>query len=233
MFKTIEAYLDGTLSYMEGCSVFLSITNNKNFALRLMREENEVNEQTLRYELTKYLQSQPNYWDSVVAGVPYWKFIAPSSEPHQPEQPKSFLNITQPYTPGTFVEDQEHDQSVHHSILKERNALMRERGHFHGQLHNAKTVEERYEIACKLMSLQRSIDSLNLDLENLKGGAIPVRFLQKTLSADQYKRIENVKRYINRYKQRLNEATTQAEQQKLRAKLLKFENELKNYGEEI
>lgn len=230
MLKKIEAYLNGTLSYMDGCSVFLSISNNRQFALRLMSNETEVNIQTLKYELTKYLQSQPNYWQSVVAGVPYSEFINPIETHSEQKQPTN--NLTQPYTSTSYSQQQE-DDGIHNKVLEQRNALMRERGHFHGQLHIAKTKEERFEIASKLMSLQSSIDSLNLDLQNLKGGAIPVRFLQKTLSADEYKRIENIKRYISRERKKLSEAKTPSEADKIRARLFKFEEELKKYGKEI
>lgn len=205
LINQVNQYLKGNSSYTAGCSLFFSLTTNKQFALRLMRSDSEVNQATLRYQLEKISEAYS---------------VDPSleQEPSPPTPPKTIFQVENTTAEPIGVELKMRD---------EWKALYRRRGHLHGRLHEAQTEQSRHEIAREIVSVQKQIDSLNLELENLKGGAIPLRFLEKTISAEAYKKIQNLKAYIRRDKFSLTGDVTTSERKKLLENIAKYEQKIK------
>lgn len=114
-------------------------------------------------------------------------------------------------------------------LKSELKSYYRERGHYHGALHAAKDDDERYSVAKQLMKVQSNIDKVYGDLEKIEKGTIPKNQILKELSAEQYKRITNLKTYVARYKRMLateQDAGAKAAHQK---KLNDYQSELNTY----
>lgn len=116
-----------------------------------------------------------------------------------------------------------------HLLIKAREAqkkLYKKRGHLHGRLHQVDTDPERYKIAKQIIELQDEVEKINDTIESLVEGSVPEEFLFKHVSAEVYKRIEAIKRYIRRYRKKLESSTTAAEQKKFSDFVNKYELEL-------
>lgn len=210
----IKEYLEKGGSYEYGCSLFLIITHNKAYAARLMATDNEQNRKLLHVELSTYIKSQPGYWE---------EFVNETNEAAMHPEPEVVQSIQ-----SVFKESKPIDTDIKNRIRNERNALMRERGHLHGRLHEAETNEQRHELAIQIMEvLQPRIDILNQELRNVDSGQIPERFLKQNLTAEQYKQIENLKKYIRRTKSEITKTTDPNRVILLEAKLTEFEEKLK------
>lgn len=216
MIEAIESFLKGEQPYQVGCSLFLSITTNKHFALRLMATQSESHEKMLHAELTQYVQSQPGYWE---------RFVSEEVEEVEPQKQKV-------ETSYSFQEKKSVSTgSVKESIETTRKEYYRERGHLHGRLHEAHTDEERYELAKQIMTLRTKIDAINRQLKEINAGDIPVDYLREKLTGEQYKEIQNLKKYIRRTTNELAKETSKSIRAKLEQKLAEYNKKLSKYAQ--
>lgn len=214
LIDSINQYLKGNSSYTEGCSLFYSLTTNKQFAIRLMRNDSKLNRDTLIYELQKIIDEiQIKHSIETVEDVLTKVKIDNISQLNDPS-----VSITQ-------------KNDIEFKMREQWKYLYRHRGHLHGRLHEAITNELRHDIAIQIMSTQKQIDTLNLELSNLENGEIPIRFLENKISSTDYRAIQNLKAYIRRDKYRLSQEITVSERKKLLSNISKYEKKIKEYAE--
>lgn len=114
-------------------------------------------------------------------------------------------------------------------IKSELKRYFKERGHYHGLLHAAEDDDSRYDAAKKIMRLQSKIDAAYLDIDRIEAGNIPQNQIMKELTAEDYKRIQNLKTYIARYKRKLSSATDPGSISSFNKKLEDYQKELNTY----
>lgn len=149
------------------------------------------------------------------------------------ENPKPIIqkDITSNVYSGNISDNNVSGSNEHTGIrLKvesERISKYRLRSHLHGKLHNCTTDEERFEIAKQLIELQPELDKLNQELDALNNGVIPVEYVTKNSSAEDYVRIKNLKMYIARYERKISTATNIQQKQNWQSKIEEFKTELR------
>jgi len=183
----VESYINGELSYHAGFAIFLQLCTNPNLIRTLAQGESDRNTETLRYELGKLLPSLPE----------------------ESKSPKKYISETF-HVPS--VEQRETLHAPINSLKKvfsdEQKTLYRERGHYHGMLHNANSDAERLELMLKLNDIQRKIDVSNGHVDKLEKGIVETAVLKKQVSAEDILRIRNLKIYIARDKKKLKALPT-------------------------
>lgn len=216
----ILSYIEKGGSYEYGCSLFLSVTNNKVLAARLMMSNSLSNQETLKYELTKYLHSQPNYWESYISGDFDTELI--------PEDSSNGRGLNTDFGFHDFITppDEPQNNDIRTRILEARKELYRDRGHLHGRLHQAETDEQRYEIQKMMVTVQGKINQFNTDLDKIAIGETPEKYLQATTTVDDYKTRANYQKYIRRYTQKLTETTDTNQIRKYQSKIDEYNKKL-------
>ena len=223
--------------YYYGISLLMKVCRNKTLVNFLNRSETDNNKKKLIYELDKYLTTI-NY------------------EPKEEEQKESTYPLqTETCIVGTGVQNSTpYEQKInreklddinikcHNSdipyvtdnllliisnIKVERNKLYAERASYHGELHGAKTNEDRYNLAKLIIPIQKKIDTFNLKIsEILKSGKLPINDIVSNLTTKEYKRVNNLKIYINRYKNKQKKSNNLIEKESFEKKITDFKNEL-------
>lgn len=227
LINKAKSYLNGDLSYTEGISVFIQLTRNKQLIKFLTGPYSVAREQKLKYELSKFtkhnekstkitVQSRSSEPDPIIENQHKPVQKTPTKTEHNPVR----SNPNHHYPGDSF------SVSVVGRIEAERKEKYRERGHQHGRLHEAISDESRKGIALQILDVQSEIDQLNRELKEAKQGNIPPRFAKKSLSAEQYIKIRNLKQYIARYKKQIEQAETVQRRKQLEELLRKNEDEL-------
>lgn len=185
------------------------------YAARLMGNDTLANRDLLKYELTKFLHSQPNYWQDFAAGV----F---DSELSDGAENIGFRLTTDFFIQAPASQSVNKDDSIRTRILEDRKVLYRDRGHLHGRLHQAETNAQRYEIQKLMVAVQGKINKFNADLAKIDNGETPEKYLQATTTVESYKSRENYQKYIRRYKQKIASATDSVQIKKYQAKIEEY-----------
>jgi hypothetical protein len=222
LIHSIFAFLEKGGPYEYGCSLFFSIASNRLLAGRLMASDSEPNRETLNYELTKYLHSQPNYWERYVSGE------FDSSSPADPEpahiedknpvfQFKDWISSPQTNPPKTDIRSK---------VFFAWKDLYRDRGHLHGRLHQAGTDQDRLEIQKQMIIIQKQIQGFSSDLILIDQGEIPSKYLQSTTTVENFKNRETINRNIRRNLQKLNSTTDPELIKKYQEKIEEYKKQL-------
>jgi hypothetical protein len=219
LIEKLNSYLNGALSYYEACSIFGIVSKNKRISQNLMRDDSKKNREKLEYEIKKILKNSPQ---AVRIDTEVLKYI---SEPLIQEKP-TIKQETKSISFSLIAENK--SSGIKNSILERRKELYRERGHFHGRMHEAETNEARYELAKSIMDIQPKIDSLNRDLKEIENGQLPSKYLKTEATAGEFRTVRNVKMYIARAKKKLLTETNPSEIEKLKSLLESYNQKLKN-----
>lgn len=218
---SIYAFLEKGGPYEYGCSLFFSITSNRFLASRLMVSDSDPNRETLKYELTKYLHSQPNYWERYVSG----EF---DLDPDIPEVSPGFglntdfvlMDWVQPLEPASPESD------IRSKVVLARKDLYRDRGHLHGRLHQAGTDQDRLAIQKQMMIVQKKINGFNSDLNLIDQGEIPTKYVQATTTVENFKNRENINRNIRRNQQKIKSTSDPVLIKKYQDKIEQYKKQL-------
>lgn len=225
LIKGIE---NGDIDYYDGVSIFLRYSENRILTRNLMSRKNKANEDKLIYELKKLQQNEKSNTAKLSAtqsniGANAQNFIKPTSEKLNEATLDRNFPVNNPRFTDTNVSV---SLGLTQSLEQTRKLYYRERGHYHGMLHNAKTDEERFELASKIIATQDKIDKSNSELNQLKEGEIPTAYLKENKSAEDYMKVRNYKMYIARYEKQLLEASTVAAKTKLETKISEYKTKL-------
>jgi hypothetical protein len=222
-------YLNGELSYTVGVSVFLQLSTNPNLNRYFLLPHSPEREDKLKYELQK-ITKQYEEQESIQGNTSNDEHTSAEICAFPPEQTVQIFKNTDRYT----IDDSSNtDSSVRSGLIsqleQEQKNCYRKRGHLHGQLHAAKTDQERYELALDIINLQKRIDKLNQDRNSVNNGSIPGEYMRKDRTASEFQRIRNLKHYISRIQKQLSECSSINQKNKLEAKLSAYQKELNSF----
>lgn len=204
---------NGEFDYDFGLAVFSNYCANRSLLATLQRKRNKWNEEKLQYELKKLSE----HIKEPVSVVKVETVVKPNVSTQKPPEKHPFR------VPAQI--DQLPD-GITEKLQERRRLLYRKRGHIHGQLHNAKTDTERYELAKTIMSIRKEIDDIHDEMERVKNGEMPSADTNKELSAADYVKIRNLRMYIARTQKKLDNVKTVADKEKYTALLAKHQTEL-------
>jgi hypothetical protein len=223
-------YINGTLPYNEGVSIFIQLSKNLILSRHFLQGYSAQREEKLKYELKKLTkqneQSTKKTTESLRRRTDEPDSITPYlSKPTQENTPAdvSSRTISDRFTD---LSDSEIDNGLIPRLNQKRKELYRLRGHLHGQLHSAVSDEQRFTLADKIMQTQRDIDVLNNDIKFSTAGSIPSKYLKKDKTASEFVRIKNLRTYISRFEKKLEECESIAQKEKLEVILKKHKDEL-------
>lgn len=226
--KEVIKYLNGELPYEMGVLLFKSIGKNKSLARHFSLPFSKEREQKLKYELQKYTKQYeaPSKLQSFTQNDDIKS--STGNEPADATLITKTPNATVPHSDRyTYLPSSNDVSGLDSKLQQQRKELYRMRGHYHGQLHKARTDEERHQLAIKIMDAQDQINKVNRDLRAIEAGNIPSKYLKQDKTADEFVRIKNLKMYISRFEKRLETCTTVAEKEKINSILTKHKEELK------
>jgi len=223
--EKIKQWINGDLTYKEAVSIFLELSTNKHLSRILFASENKYNREKLTSELKKILssyeqkqnalQSRPSVIDSVS------KNISTSSQENINQ------NVLDSVRTSNYPRSNDHT-SIFNSIVEKRKEAYRKRGHYHGQLHNAKSDQERFALAKEIYLIQKDLIEINESYHQALNGNIPISHT-KQINADVEKvlKIQNLKIYVNRYNNLISKTKDQKKIENYKKTLKKHSDEIK------
>lgn len=229
LHQKANKFLNGELSYNVGVSVFLQLSRNENLKRLFLLPHSPERELQLRkqlHEITK--QYEANHQGHTPRSSNDDKA---SERLRIADEPQEFHNI-QKDNPlpdrYSYLPNGSDVPGLDSKLQKQRKELYRQRGHYHAQLHTARTDDERHQLAIKVMDAQDQINKLNRDIKLIEAGSIPSKYLKKDKTADEFVRIKNLKMYISRFEKKIESCTSLLEKTKAEAILIKHKAELKS-----
>lgn len=227
-----NSFLNGELSYSVGVSIFLQCSTNKALQRFFLLPESPQRFEKLKYELQKITKQYEESTQTTVSnrerkdepGAVNENSSSSSKRPANQDLQERISSDRYSYN-----SDNCSSSGISALIEQEQKNSYRKRGYLHGQLHNAKTNEERYELALEIITIQKRIDKLNQDRNSVLAGTIPGEYMRKDKTASDYLRIRNLKLYISRTNKQLESCESISQKQKLEKKLIEFQTELNSY----
>lgn len=238
----INNFLSAKTNYMYGVSLLSAYHPNKRLMAHLARLESQSNWEKLIYELEKILK-QNNYVEenenventennqSISAEFSARSQSSTESEVYNApleNRAKKELHVV-PFA----VSNNNHpggSSRLLDKVLKKRVLLYRERGHFHGRLHESLNDNNRREIATKIINLQDDIDAINNDLRAIESGNVPRELVLKMMNANDYKSYRNYQTYVSKYSAHLKrDDLTDKQRTDYEAKLQEYSRKINNF----
>lgn len=228
LLQKASKFLNGELSYNVGVSVFLQLSRNTNLKRLFLLPHSEEREVQLRKQLHEITKQHENKHQEPITHSSHddqaSERLRIANEPQELHNIKENHSRTDRYS---YHPSGTHVSGLDSKLQQQRKELYRMRGHYHGQLHKARTDEERHQLAIKIMDTQDQINKVNRDLRAIEAGNVPSKYLKQDKTADEFVRIKNLKMYISRFEKRLETCTTVAEKEKINSILTKHKEELK------
>lgn len=239
----IREWLTQKTPYSYGVELLSQIHNNRRLIFSLMKKESAQNLEKVAYELDKWLYNNHKKEYNEIQ-EPQEHASEQSSQNESKGVKSQSINTSDfkspekreakklPFIPGT---DRDRNLANNRGVLiakvKEKQIkLYRERGHFHGRLHEAPDDNHRKELAFSIMDIQKDIDAVNKDLKLIEQGKTPKELVLKMMTGEEYKQYRNVQNYVVRYSNLLKkDSLTADEQKRYSAKLEEYDQQLKNF----
>lgn len=223
--EKIKQFINGDLSYKEAVSIFLELSPNKHLCRVLFSSENKYNREKLKTEIkliitnyeksTNALQSRPSKPNPSITNI------------IESSQKNTYKNVLDNRSTVNNTSPNVH-LSIFDSICEKRKDAYRKRGHYHGQLHSAKSNQERFELAKQIYLIQKDLIEINEDYHQALNGNIPIKHTQKTnKDVEKVLRIQNLKIYVNRYTNKISKTNDPAQKEKYNQILKKYNDEIK------
>lgn len=228
--QQVNKYLKGELPFDVGVRLFISLSKNKSLARHFSLSYSKEREQKLKYELQKYTKQYeaPSKLQSFKQNNDI-----KSSTGNEPADATLLTKASNKDIPVsdrfTYFSSSNDVPGLESKLHKQRKDLYRQRGHYHGKLHNATTDDERHQLAIRIMDSQDQINKLNRDIRLIEAGSVPSKYLKKDKTADEFVRIKNLKMYISRFEKKIESCTSLSEKAKHEAILEKHKAELKRH----
>lgn len=213
--QEIQYWLTKKTPYSYGVDLLSQVINNQRLIFNLQRRATPKNLQKVEYELKKFIRDNPKlvenakeqttekeFHSSESEGDDIGSELESSIEPDYIRKTKELSTSSRSNRSNDLASDK-HD--LVSKVKQERALLYRQRGHFHGRLHESLSETDRFSLAKKIMKLQKEIDQVNADLELIEQGKTPRSILLKIMSAEDYKRYRNCQNYVVRYKNKLDD----------------------------
>lgn len=175
--KRISEFLKGNSSYFDGVALFSQLSRNQSLMRTLGKGDTERNRELLAYQLGKF------YDDTL-----------------EEEEEEVFFEEIREESIKPSIEKISHIQSGFSEDIK---TLYRTRGHLHGQLHNARSNQERLELMRQLDKVQTAIDANHENVVKLENGIIDKKMMDLSHTADEKREMRNLRQNINRLKLQL------------------------------
>lgn len=229
ILKQANRYQNGELSYDVGVSVFLQLSKNKNLNRFFLLPHSPQREEKLKYELHKLTKQYEESQHSIQAESINDERRSDSIRPLSSEQELQTIQKDPSFSDRhRYLSSSNDVPGLDSKLQKQRKELYRQRGHYHAQLHNATTDDQRHQLAIKVMNAQDQINKLNRDIKLIEAGSIPSKYLKQDKTADEFVRIKNLKMYISRFEKKIESCTSLTEKAKHEAILAKHKAELKS-----
>lgn len=220
----IKLFLEGKLNYNVGLSLFMRVSTDTATIIKLFGAPTEEKETLLFQKLNQYYEIEHQLGQSQPASVSnasenYSSTSTPSSlSENNLRRPVDFRYSTNPVVPSS--------DSIKDKLLTERKVLYRNRTVLGDQLFTAVSDANRHSIAKEIMKTTKEIDLINSQLRKVENGLIPEKFIQQSITAEQFVKIKNCQQYINNFKRKLKTETDPGERERFQKLLEKHESNL-------